>query len=66
MVQHEVKEEKDHNLGAERWSEFVSDLWTVHLPHVKAEFYGDRQHASIGKFGFLKEREDDGDDLHST
>ena len=44
------------------WSEFVADLWNVHLPHLREETYGEGEFVfdpSTNRYGFENQSDDD-------
>ena len=51
--------------GLNTWSEFISDLWKEHLPHLREELYGEGLfvfYPYIGRYGFQEEVEEEGEE----
>ena len=48
------------------WSEFISDLWEKHLPHLREELYGEGLfvfNPNTGCYGFQEEEEEEGEEF---
>ena len=64
-VQQELEGSNEGEGGLNIWSEFISDLWEKHLPHLREELYGEGLfvfNPDTGRYGFQEEKEEEGEE----